>query len=123
MANELQVTGSLTFSRDGIGALARAVTALNVNVNGVGGVYVKLSIANVDTTLQLGGLAAPFGWSWFHNLDAVNAISIRVAAASTKIIRLLPGEFAFARLDSGITAPVAIADAGTPLLEYILLPP
>jgi hypothetical protein len=52
----------------------------------------------------------------------VNAISIRVAAAGTKIIRLLPGECWQARIDSGVTAPVAIADAGSPPMAFCILP-
>lgn len=115
----------MTFAKNGITQFQRGLTGLNVSVSGNGGIYHPgLAINNTDTTLQLGGLTSPFGFAWFHNLDATNAISIRVAAAGTKIIRLLPGEMAGPlRLDSGISAPVAISDAGSPLLEYQILPP
>ena len=123
MANELSITSAGTFTKNAQSIAFPGVTSLLISVAGGNGVLDVMTVNNADTTIPLGGLTSPFGWAAFKNLDAVNAISIRVAAAGTKIIRLLPGECAQLRLDSGITAPVAIADAGTPLMAYAILPP
>lgn len=124
MANTVAATISISYTATGILAdPLPGVTTLSINVSG--GNYVKdiMTVNNTDTTIPLGGLSSPFGVAVFKNMDPVISISIRVAAAGTKILRLLPGECWALRIDSGITAPVAIADSGSPLMYYAILPP
>jgi hypothetical protein len=123
MANELQYTNSATYTKNGQVVVLPGVTSALISVNGNVLNMDVMSVGIADTTIPLGAVAAPFGVCVFKNLDAVNAISIRVAAGGAKIIRLLPGECWQMRLDSGVTVPVAIADAGTPLLAFAILPP
>ena len=126
MANTVTVTNSATYfpsATPTVSVPLPGVTSLSIVVSG--NIYVQdiMLVNSTDTTIQLGGLSSPFGIATFKNLDPVNAISVRVAAAGTKFMRLLPGECWQLRLDSGISAPVAIADAGTPQLFYSILPP
>ena len=120
MSQELQLTGSFTFAKNGIAAFQRAVTALLVNVAGNGGIYDPGYTTGADTALPLAGIAPR--WAWFHNLDSANSITIRAAVAGQKMFTLQPGEFAFGPLDPAIVAPSSLASAGSPLLEYCLLP-
>lgn len=121
MASELTLTISGSFTKNGVTVTLPGVTASPINVAGGNLVLDVLTVNNTDTTISLGGMSGTLGWAFFKNLDASIAISIRIAAAGTKIVRLLAGEAACFRIDSGITAPVAIADSGTPLLFYGLL--
>ena len=123
MANELSVTGSFSFAKNGITAFARAVTAKLVSVTGNGLEYNVLSIATSETALQLGGLVAPFGWGWFHNLDATNYVEIKTVASGKIFTKLRALEFAMLPLGSDVTIPVAVANTAACLLEYALLPP
>lgn len=120
MAGELQVSGSFTFSKNGIAAFARAVTGLLVNVAGNGGIYDPGLVTGADTAIPLAGILPR--WAYFHNLDTANSITIRAAVAGQKICTLQPGEFGFWPLDPAITAPSSLASAGSPLLEYALWP-
>lgn len=124
MSQELQVTGSIVFQKGNSGPLAKAIVGLLIDVSGNNCVYeAGLSIATSETTIQLGGLTAPFGWALFHNIDATNTINIKTGASGTIFCSLLPGEFALLRLGSGISAPVAVSSADTPKLEYVILQP
>ena len=118
MANTITHTNSTSVAVGNETTPFPGVTALAIPFNGNNVFRNIMTVNNVDTTIPLGGLVAPFGVCSFKNLDAVIAINLKVAAAGTIIARLLPGESWPWRLGSGITAPVAIADSGTPLMEY-----
>lgn len=123
MANELQITTGYTYSKNGVGSYQRSQSGNNVSVNGNNFVDGVLSVTTSDTTIPLGPVSGALGWAWFKNLDAVNTINIKVAAAGTIILSLLPGEACCFRFGSGVTAPVAIAVGATSLMEYCILPP
>lgn len=121
MANELSISNSATLTKNGVTTSLPGKASALVNVAGSPFVMQELAVAITDTTIPIP--SGTLGYAFFLNLDPSIGISIRVAAAGTKIARLLPGDPPTQiRLDSGITAPVAIADSGSPLMLYAILP-
>lgn len=72
------------------------------------------------TAIPLGSLAN-LGYALFINLDVTNYIEISTAVSGTKIIKLLPGDYALFRFDPSITAPAAISHTAICNLQYLLL--
>src|SRR6266851_3735905 len=122
MASELTMTIAGSVTKNTETTVLPGVTALGVTVTGNQILKDVLTVTNADTTIPLGGITVASAVLIVKNLDATNAISIRIAAAGTKVVRLLAGECWAIRMDSGWTAPTAIADAGSPLMAYGLIP-
>lgn len=72
------------------------------------------------TAIPLGNLAN-LGYGVFINLDPTNYIEIMTAVSGTKIIKLLPGDYALFRFDPAVTAPAAISHTATCALQYLIL--
>jgi len=117
MANEITISGSITFNETDETA---AVTALNASMTGTRFTHNRQSIGTTEEALALGELSgASFGWFWAKNLDSTNYLEIRSGTgASNDIIKLKAGEFCLFRFGSDVTAPYAIANTAACLLEF-----
>lgn len=121
MANEVTVTGSLEFDGGDQDAdsLDFAATLFSVTTKQ----FIKhvQSILTTETTIDLGALVAPFGWSAWKNLDATNWISLRLATGNTRDdIRIPPLGVAILHIGDDPTALFAIASTATCRLAYLL---
>lgn len=117
MANELTISGSITFNDTDETA---AVTALNASMTGTRFIHMRQSIATSEEALGLGELSgSTLGWFWAKNLDSTNYLEIRSGTgAGNDVIKLKAGEFCLLRWGSDVTAPFAIANTAACLLEY-----
>lgn len=125
MANELNITGALTYQKGLQNPLQMARAGVLITVAGTDGVQLGQAINTTDTILPLGPLASAADcYAIFYNADPTNWIKVKHAAAGQIILKINPGEISGPlRLGDNVTAPVAISQASTPLLEYVLVPP
>lgn len=72
------------------------------------------------TALNVAGLTAP-RWLAVINRDATNYVDIMTATSGTAFARLLPGEGLMLPLNSGITAPAALAHTAAVDVEVLLI--
>jgi hypothetical protein len=117
MANELTISGSLTWNED---ESLLAVEALLVSMTGTryfGGIQ---SIGITEEAIQLGELSGnTLGWALFINLDSTNYLELRSGTgASNDIIKIKAGEFALFRFGSDVTAPYALANTAACRMKY-----
>lgn len=121
MANELTVTGSLSFTKTGVttSAVGRSRTADTFTVSGSAYVQDVLSVATSATAIPLGGVTSPH-WAFFYNLDSTNFLRIHNGSGGAKVIKLKAGEWAIVPLDDTST-PYATADTAACLLEYLIV--
>lgn len=122
MANSATVTNSGSYTNGTETWGMPGVTAKTVSIAGNPATMGVLTVNNADTTIPLGNISGTLGVYSFKNLDSTNTINIKHAAAGTVILSILPGECWQGRFGSGVTAPVAISSASTPLLEYFIAP-
>lgn len=115
MANELIVTVSAQFAKGGVAARPIGSGPLSINVAGSKFVSAVQNITTTEVAIGIGGLGT-LGYAVFHNLDATNFLTIRMATAVTTGLKLKPNEWSLVRL--GGNAPFAIADTANCLLEY-----
>ena len=118
MANELTLSGSITFNDTDEMA---SVSALNVSMTGTRFIHMRKSINYAaEEALDLGELSgSSLGWFYAKNLDSTNYLEIRSGTgASNDVIKLKAGEFCLFRWGSDVTAPYALANTASCLLEY-----
>jgi len=124
MPSILSLTGGFALSTNGVQKIGCAQASKQFTLASGNAVYEpKFSVLTTETTLQLGGMSAPFGVGWFFNLDPTNYLEIKAVASGKIFCKLLPNQFALIPLGSDVTAPVAIANSGTCLLEYAIFAP
>lgn len=119
MASEIQLNASLRFAKSGIadGILA-SLTADWTGSKFTRGVQ---ALSTSEEAINLGESTGGGGWFFAINRDATNSIHLRVATGATNFATLTPGGFAFFRWSTSATAPFAVASAGTPTLEYLVM--
>jgi len=111
MANEITIEGLLTFLKVGLTATL-TLPRTTFTMNGANFIHRTQAILSTDTTLDIAALATP-GLAFFVNRGPSTIVKIKNVAAGTIMPKLKVGELAFFRLDSTVTAPVAIATALT----------
>lgn len=116
MANELNLSASLSFSKGGA-VVDKALTA-TISVTGDAFSHEILSIAITTPTLlvESASLGTP-GYVFIKNLDATNFVSVGITGSYT--VKLKAGEFALFRYAS--TSLYAVADTAACLVEYIII--
>lgn len=78
-------------------------------------------ILTSDTVIPYGGVNG-LGYWMLVNLDPTNYIDVKTGAAGTIIARLDPnGGFLAGKIGSGITAPNAIANTASCLMDILIL--
>ncbi len=80
----------------------------------------RLTVTTSELAIPLGNLAT-LGYAFFINRDTTNFVEIRVATGGTKFARLdASSGFYFGKFGSGVTAPFAIADTASCLVDYVI---
>ena len=108
MANEITVSASLSFTKDGV-TQTEALAATTFTFTGT--LYHKirqLISSAAEEALQLGAVPAG-GLMLIKNLDSANPVAIRQATGLTDLIRINAGEVALFRLHGDSPAPFAQA--------------
>ena len=123
MANELTVTGSISYEKDNDSATF-SPDSQQVTVSGqqrTGGVQLLTTTAEVLALNEV--LVTTQGWAWFRNigtdLDTAIQIGIKVSTNFHDVLELKGGEFAMSRLAG--EALWAKATSGTLYLEYFII--
>jgi len=81
MANELNVTQSAAYNKNGLTDVLPGVTSLQITVSGNGVSKGVIATGATPTVIPLNGLTAPLGVCSYKNLDSVNTITIADGAA------------------------------------------
>lgn len=120
MSAELSITGSLSGTK-AFSLKNLQIPTIQPTLTGSKFVQSTQSIPTTanGTAINLGPLSN-VGWYLIVNRDATNFVQLYNATSGTKFAKLLPGEFAMGRFDTGITAPAAIADTAACLIEYLI---
>jgi hypothetical protein len=95
--------------------VSTTITGVNFTEN-----TMTVPTTSTGTAIPLGGLGN-LGLAMFINLDPTNYVEIMTAVSGTKIIKMLPGDYALFRFDPSITAPAAIAHTAAVQLQYLIL--
>ena len=111
MASEITIQTLLSFAK---GDLANDLTfpKTQFTMSGLNFVHRTQSILVTDTTLDVAALTTP-GLALFINRGPSTNVQLKNAAAGTIIPLIKVGEPALFRLDTSVTAPVAISDTRT----------
>lgn len=120
MANEGTKTGTLNWKK-GDRKISFGSQGEKFDVTGNDYIARTQVLSTSEEALDLGEITTP-GMCMFRNNSTTTGenISIRPATGAANMIKLLPGEEAGPfRLEA--TAPFAIAAAGTPELEYVII--
>jgi hypothetical protein len=107
MANELEITGTMKYSKGGV----KSELALSSRVN-ISGSKVTELVQNIGTgseAIELGDLSSP-GYIIIENLDSTNFVTIQAAVDGTSMITIPAGEFA-GPVKLASSAPAARADS------------
>ena len=115
MANEVTVSASLKFVKNGITRL-RESGSLQFDVAGTNSLEHVQSIPTAGAAITLGGITVG-GYCFMKNLDATNfievAFSTTTSDASEHVIKLIPGDIALFRIHPEMTAPFAQSDTAS----------
>lgn len=122
MANELQLSASMRFTKGAIDVIFNRLNLL-FTVSGTDFAWKSQEIGTSEEAISLGDCAAG-GYILIYNADATNFVSIRAATGGTNMVRLKAGEIALFRFDAtGAAAPFAIADTAAVIVQYLLVEP
>ena len=121
MANELTLTGSLSYA-DADGMVdSIALLAFKASIAAKKMIHNRITVLITEVAIPLGSVVN-LGWALFKNLDPTNYIELRVATGGIKDIRIPPltsvGPYYFG---SGVTAPFAIANSASCDMEYLIV--
>jgi hypothetical protein len=124
MANEIQVSASLTYTNATAGVPIAKLLAAAFNASIVGKNYQSatqvIPTTVGGTAINLGALTS-LGLFCIVNRDSANYLSLLNAVSGTALLRLLPGECVLGRFDPSVTAPAALAHTASVLMEYLIL--
>ena len=121
MANELSLTASLLYVKNGIRATdSVAGQMVSVAGNAIVGSS-SYAAPTADTALPLGGVTAP-RYLWIRNLDSTNFVVVKTGVGGTLIAKLLPGDICLVPLDPSIIAPSTQADTAPVNVHYLVFP-
>ncbi len=119
MANEITVSCSLSFTKDG-NTETETVAAATFDFTGTLFSKHRQDVGfAAEEAIELAAVPAG-GWMLIQNTDATNFVLIRGVAADTELARINAGEFAFFRLAPGAT-PTVQADTAAVEIEVFRL--
>ena len=126
MANELTLTGSVTYD-DAVRSASLSVSTRQVNITTKRPIKFVQNIGTSEEALELGDITPRY--AMIRNLDTTNFVSFRVASGGANAIRLSAdtagtgkGGFMIVEFGSGMTAPFLIADTAACDVEVLLVP-
>lgn len=126
MANELTLNATLTFLKGNMPS-SESITLPNNQKSSVAGSRIAKSIMTIPTTaggtaIDIGAIGAGvMGMAMFRNNDTTNYIQLLTAVSGTVFAQIGPGECAFFRFPSTITAPAALANTASCQLQYLIV--
>lgn len=123
MANEITLTASLSCNKatSMAEAIGRSVTGALFSMTGSAPVQATMNVTTSATAVPLVSVVNPH-WSYWHNCDTVNPVSISNGNnANNAFLTLLAGEYAFCPLAT-TCIPYATANTANVLLEYLICP-
>lgn len=106
MANELTISGSLSFSKSGV-TCSQSYTGKLVTVTGTKYTQIVQSIATTEEAVDIGDIGT-VGFMIIENLDATNFVSLRPGTGTANLIKIPASKAAGPFMLS--IAPWAIAD-------------
>ncbi len=118
MANELTVTGSISFTKLPVSLISMSEPGKTFDVAGAKYVRGVQNIGIAAEAILLGDVATP-GWFFIKNLDPTNFVQILTALAGAAFLKLKPGESAIGRF--AVAAPAALANVAPGNIEYLIL--
>ena len=124
MANEITASGTLSVTKSPFGTKSLSLSNLQFTLNGTSEVNGTASIPTTagGVVIPLGGVAGgTLGWFLIRNTDSVNFVTILTGVSGTTFLKLKPLEFAMGRFNTTITAPAALADTASVVIEYLIL--
>ncbi len=111
MANELEVSATIKFTKNSIVRLRESGT-IQRDVTGANSLEHVQTIGTSEEAITLGDITVG-GYAFFKNLDSTNYIELRQATGASDFCRLLAGDVALFRISPDMTAPYAIADTAS----------
>lgn len=117
MANELNVSCSLKFSKSGNGD-DKAYSGISIDVSGSKTTKIRQTIGTSEEALDIGDIGTA-GFIIGKNLDATNYVTIRPGTGETDLVKAGPGEPFLFRL--AMSGPYAIADTAACDLEFLIV--
>jgi len=118
MADELTLSGSMSFSKGGV-TLSVAKTGVLVTVSGTKVSEYVQTVGTSEEALILGDIGTP-GHIMIQNLDATNYVSLRRATGEGNVIKILAGKFA-GPFQLEATAPFVIANTASVAIRVWLV--
>jgi hypothetical protein len=122
MANEITITTTLTYAKNGVTWVSRTdTTTIDQTASGVSFVQVVQNVGTSEEAITLGDISTP-GFLRVKNLDATNFVLIRHGTGGSDLVKLKPGEHCLLRLDdTDASAPYIIADTAACDCEITLI--
>lgn len=118
MANELVIaTFNIAYSKAANGAITIATPAISATVTGGGYLDNIQAVGTSEEAIVLGDNTAG-GWFYCRNWDATNFSEVRGGTGTVDVIKMLPAEFALFRRSGDCTAPYAISDTASCLVQF-----
>lgn len=117
MADELTLSGSLSFLKNGV-KVALDLSTLEFDVSGDDYIHATQTIGTSEEALGIGDLGT-LGWALIVNRDDTNFVEVRPGTGVADLIKIKAGEFALFRFT--MNTPYMIADTASVLIEYVII--
>lgn len=118
MANELTISGSMSFSKSGV-TCSHSYTGTTVTVSGTKYTQLVQTIGTSEEALDLGDVGTA-GYCIIENLDATNYVSLRRATGDGNFMKIQAGKKA-GPFQFEATAPFAIANTGSVAIKITII--
>jgi hypothetical protein len=118
MANEITVTGSLTFAKGNVATNGLTRSGQQFNVSGTNYTRKTQNIGTSAEVLALGEIGTA-GWFLIYNMDATNYVEVLDSTGGNVCLKIKPGEFACGRF--GAAAPALKANTAAVNVDYIVV--
>ena len=119
MANELDITGTIRYRKNGV----KADLSLNSRVNVTGDKITEMvqEVANTETVLDKGNVTN-MGYAIIENLDDTSSVLVRAIQnnASSNLLLIAPGEFA-GPMRFNLDTVYVITNTGTATIRTIIV--
>lgn len=119
MANELTLTGSLSFAKGRVAAVSMSKVGAQFNVTGANYARLTTSVGTSAFVALVKGGIGTIGYLYIQNLDATNYVEIAEATSGTGTVKLKPGEFALFRCAT--STPSVKANTAACICEYLMV--
>ncbi len=119
MANELTLTGSLSFAKGRVAAVSMTKAGAQFTVTGSKYTRETVSAGTSAFVALSKGDIGTVGYMFIQNLDSTNYVEIAEATSGTGTVKLKAGEFALFRCAT--STPSVKANTAACVLEYLMV--